>query len=360
MIRTRPLVLALLLGTVPHAALATQAPDAGKLRAADHHAVVDALVRQLDAKYVFPEIARKVATSLQAKAAAGAYADATTHTALAEAITRDLQALAQDDHFKVFHEPGFRSPPAGAPQPPSAEDLAMGRQHAGRVGYGLGKVERLAGNVGYLEVRGFPPTELVGEQITAAMKLVSGSDALILDLRRNGGGEPATVTHLLSHFFRHGDQRHLNDLYYRDGDRTQQFWTNPAVEMRYDKPVYVLTSKRTFSGGEECAYDFQTQKRGTLVGEATGGGSNPGDVFALAQGFVAFIPTGRAINPVTGTNWERIGVKPDIEVAAPQAQTVAHAAILRTLLAAAKEPEQRAELQQALAELAGPGATPGG
>lgn len=358
MIRTKPLAFALLLGAAP--LLAEAAKDApAAVTPAAQVAVVQALAQQLDAKYVFPEIARNVATRLNAKAAAGGYAKAKTPAALADALTHDLQELARDGHFKVDYEPQFRARPAGTPPPPSEDEIAMGRRHAGRMSYGLGRIERLPGNVGYLEVRGFGPPELVGDQITAAMKLVSGSDALILDLRRNGGGEPATVAHLMSHFFPRGDQRHLNDLYYRVEDRTQQYWTNPAVEVRYDKPVYVLTSKQTFSGGEECAYDFQTQKRGTLVGEATGGGSNPGDVFALANGFVAFIPTGKAINPVTGTNWEHVGVKPDIAAPAPEAQAVAHAAILRALLAEAKEPRQRTELEQALATLQQPTAPSG-
>jgi C-terminal processing protease CtpA/Prc len=189
---------------------------------------------------------------------------------------------------------------------------------------------------------------MVAAAYSAAMTVLSGTDALIIDLRRNGGGEPGSVANLMSHFFAEGDERHLNDLYYRAQDITHQYWTDPSVGPRYDKPVYVLTSGRTFSGGEECAYDFQTQKRATLVGETTGGGANPGDEFAIGHGLAAFIPTGRAINPITHSNWEHVGVKPDIAVAAAQAQQTAYVAILRTLLAAATDPDQRAELQDAL------------
>jgi C-terminal processing protease CtpA/Prc len=171
---------------------------------------------------------------------------------------------------------------------------------------------------------------------------------LILDLRRNGGGEPASVAYLMSHFFPAGDERHLNDIYYREGDETRQFWTSAAVKVRYLKPVYVLTSGFTFSGGEECAYDFQTQKRGTLVGETTGGGANPGEFVALGHGFVAFIPNGRAINPVTHTNWEHVGVKPDVAVPAAQAEKMAYAQILRSLIANATGPEARDELRTIL------------
>ncbi|HSR65274.1 MAG TPA: S41 family peptidase, partial [Xanthomonadaceae bacterium] len=120
----------------------------------------------------------------------------------------------------------------------------------------------------------------------------------------------------------------------------------------YTRPVYVLTSRRTFSGGEEAAYDLQTQKRATLVGETTGGGANPGEGYALAHGFAAFIPNGRSINPVTHANWEHTGVRPDIAVPAAEAQTAAHVAILRGLIAANHDAEAKADLQEILAKVA--------
>ncbi len=137
------------------------------------------------------------------------------------------------------------------------------------------KIERLPGNIGYIELRGFGGPEFVGAAYTAAMSLMAGTDALILDLRRNGGGSPASVAYLMSHFFPLGDERHLIDMYDRPTGATRQFWTVKTIAQRYDKPVYVLTSARTFSGGEDFSYGIQAQKRGTVVGETTGGGSNP-------------------------------------------------------------------------------------
>ena len=95
----------------------------------------------------------------------------------------------------------------------------------------------------------------------------TGRFAKIAGVVRNGGGFAASVAYLMSHFFPRGDVRHLNDMYYRPENATTQFWTMRSVALRYDKPVYVLTSARTGSAGEECAYDFQTQKRATLVGD---------------------------------------------------------------------------------------------
>ena len=110
----------------------------------------------------------------------------------------------------------------------------------------------------------------------------------------------------------------------------------------------MLTSARTFSGGEDCAYDFQAQKRGTLVGETTGGGSNPVSWHSVGHGIVVAIPSARTTNFVTKTNWEHVGVKPDIAVPAAQALQTAHVAILRKLAASAKDDGQRAKLKRAL------------
>jgi C-terminal processing protease CtpA/Prc len=157
------------------------------------------------------------------------------------------------------------------------------------------------------------------------------------------------VAYLMSHFFPLGDVRHLNDMYYRPEGATSQSWTVRSVALRYDKPVYVLTSARTGSGGEECAYDFQTQKRGTLVGETTAGAANLPRPFSLGYGIVVRIPAGRSINPITKTSWERVGVKPDIPVPAAQALQTAHAAILRKLVSSARDDQERANLQRVLA-----------
>jgi hypothetical protein len=334
------LALALALALAPFAARAQHPPPTAPMDAAARKAVIDGLATQLKAHYVFPDVAQKVSASLAAKEASGGYNAANDTVAFAELLSADLRTFGRDGHFRVGYAPNFKpAPPQGTP--PDAKEAEEIRQEITSRGFGIESVRRLTGNVGYLEVRGFGPTDIVAPALTAAMQLLSGTDALILDLRRNGGGEPASVAHLLSHFFPAGDERHLNDLYFRESDTTRQYWTNPSVATRYTRPVYVLTSARTFSGGEECAYDLQTQKRATLVGEATGGGANPGDGYAIGGGFAAFIPNGRSINPVTKTNWEHTGVTPDIAVPAADAQKVAHAAILTDFAAKAAAPEER-------------------
>jgi hypothetical protein len=325
---------------------ALAAPDAPLSIAAREEAVQKLAIKLKD-NYILPDVAERVASSIVKKNADGGYATAVTAQAFSAALSKDLRELSDDKHFRAQHDERFRERSDVTDVPDRAE-MEEQRDRAARLGYGIEKVERLVGNVGYIELRGFGPTEFVGPAYTAAMALLSGTDALILDLRRNGGGRPASVAYLMSHFFPLGDQRHLNDIYDRPTNTTQQYWTNTSITQRYDKPVYVLTSARTFSGGEECAYDFQTQKRATLVGETTGGGANPVSPFGIGHGIVVAIPTARAINPITRTSWEHVGVKPDIAVPAAQAQQAAHAAILRHFLASNKDEGLRTSLQRAL------------
>jgi hypothetical protein len=344
----RPLGLALSLATAATLTFAQATSDspAPSLSPQQRTEVLQALSTQLSANYVFPDVAARIVAALPDMVQA--YAASASATELSELLSKDLRALGNDKHFRVFYDPRFRAD-AAPDAVPSAQDMERQRAEVASLGFGIEKLQRLPGNVAVLELRGFGPAELVGAAYAAAMTLLDGSDALILDLRRNGGGSPDSVALWMSHFFPQGDQRHLNDIYTRSTGKTQQYWTLPSVTPRYAKPVYVLTSARTFSGGEECAYDFQTQKRAVLVGQTTGGGANAGDRFSLGHGMVVNIPTARAINPVTHTNWEHVGVKPDIEAPAAQAQQVAYVAILRTLSDQAADPEQAQHLRKWLA-----------
>jgi C-terminal processing protease CtpA/Prc len=185
--------------------------------------------------------------------------------------------------------------------------------------YGFQKLEHFEHNIGYLDLRGFVPEHLGRETAIGAMKFLANSDAIIIDLRKNGGGDPKMVQLICSYFF---DKKiHLNSLYWRHTDRTVEYWTLDEVEGKRmpDVPLFILTSNRTFSGAEEFCYNMQTRERATLIGETTGGGANPGGTFNINDQFSIFIPTGRAINPVTKTNWEGVGVKPDIKIDADKA-----------------------------------------
>lgn len=318
------------------------------LNASGRTAIVETLVMKMNANYIDPPVAERVGAAIARKNAEGAYATIANTQAFSVALAQDLRELSGDKHFGAAVYKGLREPD-GSNELPSRAKMEEWREQSARRGYEIEKIERLPGNVGYIELRGFRGLEFVGQAYTAAMSLMEGTDALILDLRRNGGGSPASVAYLMSHFFPLGDERHLIDIYDRPAGTTRQFWTVKTVAQRYDKPVYVLTSARTFSGGEDCAYSFQAQKRGTLVGETTGGGSNPVSWYNLGQDIIVSIPTARTTNAVTKTNWEHVGVKPDIAVPAAQALQTAHVAILRNLVSSAKDDKARAQLQQQLA-----------
>jgi hypothetical protein len=319
------------------------AAAATPLNGADRAAILRTLASEMNANYIEPAVAKRVGAALARSSAAGSYATATSTQAFSAALAQDLRALSGDLHFNARPAAPARARTGAAAGRAVADDEGV---QAVRSGYGIEKIERLPGNVGYIELRNFGPTELVGPAYTAALMLLAGSDALIVDLRRNGGGRPASVAHFMSHFFPPGDRRHLNDIYDRPSNTTWESWTLASVTERYRKPVYVLTSARTGSGGEECAYDFQTQKRATLVGERTAGAANPVSLFSVGHGIVVAIPVGRSINPVTKTSWEHVGVKPDIAVPAAQALQTAHLAILRSLMSSAKDDMVRAQLQR--------------
>jgi len=310
--------------------------------------VIAALSRKLAERYVFPEKAAAISEELTRRARSGDYAGALTAREFAARLKSDLREVGDDLHFGIRFDPDFVEPSFEAPRAPTSEEIAQQQAFHQRNGYGIASVERLSGNIGYLNMRGFMSPEFTAAAYEAAISLIAGSHAIIIDLRSNNGGDPQSVAQLMSHFFARGDQRHLNSIYHRPSDTTREFWTNPTVQTRYQGPVYVLTSRRTFSAGEEFAYDMKTQKRGTLIGETTGGAANPGAVIKLAHGFTAFIPDGMPINPITGTNWEHVGVPPDQATAASEAMSAAYRAALKAAMANEAEPRRKAALAETM------------
>jgi len=204
-------------------------------------------------------------------------------------------------------------------------EAARARWHASmrKRNFDWKRVEVLEGNVGYIDLHGFAPLGPSRDTAAAAMAFVSNCDALIFDMRNNGGGIPQTVQFVCSYFF--DERTHLNNMYWREGDRTEEFWTLDELPGKRlpDIPLFVLTSSTTFSGAEEFTYNLRTRERATVIGEVTRGGANPGRLISIDDVFEVFVPIGRAINPVTGTNWEGTGVEPHISVSAEQALEVA-------------------------------------
>jgi C-terminal processing protease CtpA/Prc len=207
--------------------------------------------------------------------------------------------------------------------PPDADAVAQYRKEMERMNCGFVKVEILPGNVGYLKFDMFADPDVCGPTAVAAMNFLAHVDAIIFDLRENGGGDPEMIALLSTYLF--SEPTHLNDLWERKDDTTHQHWTLPYVPgTRLDgKPVYVLTSSQTFSGAEEFSYNLKNLKRATIIGETTGGGAHPVAGHRIDDHFMIGVPFARAINPISKTNWEGTGVEPDIKVPATDALTTA-------------------------------------
>ncbi len=295
------LAMLLLAFTLPVLAQMPPAP----LDPAERRAVVETAGELLTANYIFPDRAVEAKARLDAALAAGEYNAIATPQAFADKLTADLQAVTHDKHMRVFFN-------AGPPPAPPAAAAAPPRANAGFV-----RVDRLKGNIGYIKLQGFPPAAgPFAAAANQAMADLEETDALIIDMRDNRGGSPDGVAYLCSFFFDSKTPVHINSFVNRTSGTleftNQDFHTRATPVSYLGKPVYVLTSVRTFSGGEEFVYDLQTQKRGRLIGAVTGGGANPGGTHPVNPRFGIFIPGGRAVNPVTKTNWEGTGVTPDV------------------------------------------------
>ncbi len=365
-------------------------PDDGSLADQQMSAreIVTTALSLLRANYVFPDLADQAAIAVEARLAAGEYDDLDEIT-LTELLTTHLREVCDDKHLAVRlgggpmrHGPGGPVPGPGGPGGPGPGPGGPGgpepgpgpggpgrsprpgrgpgrpgfvRRHDGPNGdgpedhetrrlasrkmgrldnFGIRRVERLDGNVGYLDVRRVPVPANAGPAITAAMELVAGTYALIIDLRQNHGGSPEGVVYWCSYLLEE-HPTHLNDIFHADTGETRQFWALPYVPgTRYvDRPVYVLTSSHTFSGGEDFAYTLQALGRAEVIGETTGGGAHPTRPFPISPAVHIGIPFARSINPVTGTNWQGTGVVPDVAAPQEQAYDVAYAKALRHVLA---------------------------
>ncbi len=358
-------------------------PDDGSLAAEQlsGREIVTTALALLRSYYVFPDRAEQAAATIEARLAAGEYDDL-DEIALADRLTSHLYEVCADKHLRVRpgggpgRGPGAPGPGPGAPgpgpgagprpgpdqdEPTDHEARLLAMRRRGRLdNFGIHRVERLDGNVGYLDIRRMPVPAFAGPAITAAMELVTGTYALIIDLRRNGGGSPDGVAFWCSYLF--GDAAtHFNDIFHADTGETRQFWSLSYLPgSRYlDRPVYVLTSSRTFSGGEDFCYTLQALGRAVVIGETTGGGAHPTRGFPISPAIHIAIPFARSINPVTGTNWQGTGVVPDIAVPEAGARDVAYSQALEHVLSTDVPPPIADEARAALAALTAAGGLAG-
>lgn len=299
------------------------------MTAADMHMHIDAATRarvfdgaiaSLNEYYVFPETAKKMEEALRAHQTKGDYDAVEDGDAFANLLTDHLQAVSHDKHLRVGFSPAVL--PKDDPGKDRGDDPEM-RKQLERDNCAFEKVERLPSNIGYVKFNAFMDPEICGPTAVAAMNFLANVDAIIFDLRGNGGGDPKMIAFISTYLF--GEPTHLNDLYNRKEDSTTQYWTLPYVPGKRltGKPAFVLTSQRTFSGAEEFSYNLKNLKRATIIGETTGGGAHPVSGHRIDDHFMIGVPFARAVNPISKTNWEGTGVEPDVKVPADEALDVA-------------------------------------
>jgi len=305
--------------------------------------VIDSIGNKLKANYIFPEIADKMVAKLESNLSKGLYQSIDDPREFATTLTKDLQSISHDKHLRVMYNPERIAEEKKVVT--AADSIKFLNERINRMkrdNFGFKEVKILVGNIGYLDLRGFADTEYAGETAVAAMNFLSNTAAIIIDLRQNGGGAP-TMIQLITSYLYGAEPVHLNNFYWRPTDTHTQTWTLPHVSGKRnpDAAVYILTSNRTFSAAEEFCYNLKNLKRATLIGETTGGGAHPGGAVKATDRFTVWLPSGRAINPITNSNWEGTGVAPDIKVPSDQALEVAQIKALESL----SEKTQDAQMQ---------------
>ncbi len=307
---------------------------------------VEAVAAIVEREYFDEQAAGRLAGALRRHAGEGRYDSLSTLDALAAALTRDLRSVTADQHLHV----GVVQRPRMADTAPRQTDEE--RAAAGRaVNWNIGSPERLSGNIGYLELRGFYRLSEARETLAAAMATLGDTDAFVLDLRENGGGAPDTAAFLVGYFL---DEPGIPLFEIRPRRGASMMYAADAGVLAGRsgaRPAYVLTSARTFSAGEGVAFLLQERGRALVVGEPTPGAANPGRAYPAGPHIDVTVPNGQVRSAVSGGNWQGRGVVPDVRAPASDARRVAHLRALRDLLARNPAADVRERLEKAIAVL---------
>ena len=299
-------------------------------------------------KYIFPEVGEKMGESIRKKYEDGEYHSYTELKGFCEKVTTDLRNISQDHHIFVFFSPEEALEVAARkgilPNDEKKRIEQQSYENSKRENFGFQRIEVLDGNIGYLKLRYFSNIDNGAETCIGVMKFLSNTDAIIIDLRENGGGD--NLIDFLSSYFYSSEKVLLSSCYLRESDTTEHSWTLPYVPGRRMPCVdlYILVSSKTFSAAEDFTYSLQQLKRATIVGEKTKGGAHPIDVLIVKGSILLQISIGNSINPITKTNWEKVGITPDIEIPAEDALHTAYLLALKNLVKKATNDEVKQEL----------------
>lgn len=313
-----------------------QAPAAAQARAFDARAVVAEVQRTIAADYVLPDRRPALDAALAAASRSGRY-DTRDPAELARRINADLERVGRDRHlnFTLNPERAAILASARAEQP----DMAAFEADVRRRAHGIAQLRLLPGNVRYMDLRSFEALPDTEAAIDAAMQFLMAGDAVIIDLRENGGGSPRSVHHIVSHFME--PDRPLV-TFHQGGESSPMMTTMRELRAPrvVGKPLYVLISGTTGSAAEEFVGHVAGNRLGELVGANTSGGAFMNQLYPIAGRFVLSVSTGRAVLASTGRDWEGVGIAPTIPAEVEAALEVAHAHALRRLAGAASGPAQ--------------------
>jgi hypothetical protein len=309
---------------------------------AEKKEVIDALCANLEREYIFPEITEKYVRMLRDNLRSGQYDKIVQPGEFAVTVTNDLMAVHRDEHLRVLFNPAWVEEERNRREL-DGQAIKLQERRSRTTNYGFIEIKILPGNIGYLRLDSFSYDTGAQDAAVGAMGFLANADAVIIDLRRNGGGSPEMVQFLCSYFL-DNPRKHLNSFSYKDPERLTQYWTYTYLPgKRLDKvDLYLLTSENTFSAAEEFSYNLKNLKRATVIGETTGGGAHDNRFVILSDRFEMSLPFARAINPVTKTNWEGVGVEPDVKVPQDKALGTAQAMASQRLAEREKDPAFKA------------------
>lgn len=288
--------------------------------------VIQLISENLLETYIDLEIAQEMNSALKSNLKSNKYKSVTNPNDFAKLVTHDLQNVSHDLHLRLNYDPKkiAQSKRVMPEEMKKQRDKMMAMKMA-EINYGFTEVKVLKGNIGYLNLRMFTNIEQGKEAATAAMNFLYNTNAIIIDLRENGGGVPSMMQ-LLSSYFTDAKPVLLSNFYERKTDSKTQLFTFETVDGKRmtNKPLYLLTSKNTFSAAEAFAYTLKHLDKAIVVGEITKGGANRTKTMNLNDDFSISLPYIQAIHPVTKTNWEGKGVQPNIETNNNEAFVIAY------------------------------------
>lgn len=306
--------------------------------------LIDSLSNAINRWYIYPDKAALMVNAIKAQFKAGAYNKAKDRIELSMMLDNDIRSAHKDDHFRVRYSPQMaKDIETVITDSIRVQQYRLSLKSMQEKNFFFVKAEILPGNIGYLRWDGFTGMEDAAAPVFKnAFRLMEHTKALIIDMRYNGGGSPDMVLHTQNYFF---DKKvPMNHIVTRQD--TDMRYTDPSkTEFKLKMPVYILTARRTFSGAEDFTYGMKYGNRATVVGDTTGGGAHPTNMFSVGQGFIAGIPFGRSYHEITKTDWEGTGIRPDVPVSSDDALYEAQALIYKNLLAQTNNPREKNDLK---------------